>query len=477
MKRTLPIIILAAALFAAYLATLAPGLSWANAGVDGGDLITAAATNGVAHPTGYPTYLILAKLFQHLPIGSFAFRTNVLSAVVTVLASVFLYCVVIRFLDATQTDHSWLAGLIVGFAFGLAPLVWSQAVITEVYALNALFVVLILFLANTGPGRYNDLLIGLTLGLAMGNHITAIFLLPIALWVKDGRSFARRLIFLLLGLCVYLLLPWWASFSPPVNWGNPTTMDRFWWLVSGRLYVRSLFPIELGELWIHLQAWAALLMNQWGLIGLLLALFGFVYFYSHSRLYFITLWITAVYSSFAILYRSDDSYLYLIPVVIAFSIWMGIGMAKAISRLRRDIVGVSIGLLFLLYLLGFGIVHASEVDASHDLRAENFGRDVLQSAPQNAIIFSTGDEAVFTLWYFHFALQERPDLVIIATDLLGFDWYRATLAFHYPALKITNDSVLPALIIHDNQDHPVCFVQYFESKGTVPASRNSLCNR
>ena len=38
-----------------YLRTLAPGITWANDGYDSGDLITAAVTGGVAHPTGYPT--------------------------------------------------------------------------------------------------------------------------------------------------------------------------------------------------------------------------------------------------------------------------------------------------------------------------------------------------------------------------------------------------------------------------------------
>jgi len=44
-----------------YGCTLAPGLTWANGGTDGGDLITAAATHRVAHTSGYPLYLLLAE--------------------------------------------------------------------------------------------------------------------------------------------------------------------------------------------------------------------------------------------------------------------------------------------------------------------------------------------------------------------------------------------------------------------------------
>ena len=64
-----------------YLATLAPGLTFEHYGTDGGDLITAARTLGVPHPTGYPTYTLLAWLFSHLPVGIIAYRVNLLSAI------------------------------------------------------------------------------------------------------------------------------------------------------------------------------------------------------------------------------------------------------------------------------------------------------------------------------------------------------------------------------------------------------------
>ena len=79
-----------------YLGTLAPGLTWANVGADGGDLITAAAVGGVAHPTGYPTYLLLAKFFQFIPIGSLAFRTNLLSALAAIVTALLVYILVVR---------------------------------------------------------------------------------------------------------------------------------------------------------------------------------------------------------------------------------------------------------------------------------------------------------------------------------------------------------------------------------------------
>ena len=93
-------IALGGGLLCTYLATIAPGLTWANGGSDGGDLIAAAATGGVAHPTGYPAYLLVASVFQLLPIGTLAFRTNLLSAISTLIAALLLHAVVRRHLES-----------------------------------------------------------------------------------------------------------------------------------------------------------------------------------------------------------------------------------------------------------------------------------------------------------------------------------------------------------------------------------------
>jgi hypothetical protein len=123
LQKSLPPLILTISLSAVYLHSVAPGLSWANDGSDGGDLIAAAATGGVAHPTGYPLYLLLARVFQFLPFGSLAFRTNLLSAVPTVSSSALVYLLVRDSLSNQDETNPWAAALAAGYGFGLAPLV------------------------------------------------------------------------------------------------------------------------------------------------------------------------------------------------------------------------------------------------------------------------------------------------------------------------------------------------------------------
>ena len=490
----LPPLFLALSLLGVYLGTIAPGLTWANAGSDGGDLIVAAATGGIPHPTGYPLYLLLARIFQLLPVGSLAFRTNLMSAIFTALAAVLVYLIMTRSIFAPKAFQSWLPGMAAGYTFGLAPLVWSQAVITEVYALQAFLVALILYLYTQpahppAPAQKRlDCWRGLLLGLAMGNHLTTLLLVPAAFLVGsfhrqvnsdeiphprpgrfgnlqlDGHSIRRQSVWFGIGLLVYLVIPLRALAHSPVNWGNPVTFERFWWLVSGQLYQSYYLQISLPEFWERLQALAALLIQQSGLLGLVLGLVGLVIFGKLSRLYFFTVWTAFVSIAFTAIYGSADFYVYLIPMFVSFAIWIGLGIAGLIRQIPRrfSVLGLGLGLLLIGCLTVRSVTQVSQVDASHDLRAESFAGEVLDAAPKDAIIFAKGDQAVFALWYYRFALKERPDLIVLATDLLHFDWYQENLSLTYPVLVVPGPFPWPETIAGANPLRAICYVQFFD---------------
>ena len=64
------------ALLAVYGLTLAPTITWAHHGADGGDLVTAVVRGCIPHPPGFPTYLLLGDLFIRLPWGNPAWRRS-----------------------------------------------------------------------------------------------------------------------------------------------------------------------------------------------------------------------------------------------------------------------------------------------------------------------------------------------------------------------------------------------------------------
>ncbi len=441
----------------AYGLTLAPGLTWANHGADGGDLITAAATLGVAHPTGYPTYLLLAHLFQYLPIGNLAFRTNLFSAVCAVSAALVIQVLVQR------VRGSELAGLVSGLALGLGALVWSQAVITEVYTLHALGVALTLLsiarLGENAPLTRRDHALALALGLALGNHLTTLVLVPFYLGALGLRRAPQLLLSLSAGLAVYLYLPLRAAAQPPINWGAVNNLASFWWLVSGAAYQHASFQFSLAELLPRVVASLQQLLAQWGWPGLLLGLAGA--FMPAPRYWRITLLGVALAAfSFAVEYNVKDYFVHLLPVYLVFSIWLGMGGAALAARLIRwwPRARAGLGLAALAGLAVHLSVVGPQVSARADHRAEEFLTTVLTQAPPQAVLATYTDEHAFALWYARFAQGARPDLVIIVEPMLGQAWYRAHLRAAFPGLSVPEQAGLSAYPIAWRNARPICWV-------------------
>lgn len=499
-RRIAFLLFLAVSLSLVYASTLAPDISWANRGADGGDLITAAATNGVPHPSGYPTYLILARLFQFLPIGTLAFRTNLLSAVCAVITSL----VVADLVRCYYSGKIWIgqiAGTIAGLGLGLSQMFWSQAVITEVYTLHALFVALIIRIllqdiTHKAPHTWLDRLSGLLFGLALGNQTTVAFLLPpllftglfsreakeqgsvgtktarVALFLTSlasslsWRPLVQRISWLFIGLLVYLIIPLRARSGSPVIWGNPLDWKGLWWLVSGRYYHWRVFALPISHIWSRLQDWTELFAAQFGIFGLLVIFYAvlFHWYRTHSRqLRWITAWIVFTFGGFALGYNTHDAYVLLIPVIVILAVWLGLGVAMPIDGLTRwkpqaawlSFVG---GILLVFPVLLNTWRFLPIVDASHDTRAVAFGREMLDTAPQNAILFTLNDEDTFSLWYYHYALGERPDIAVLQKRLLPEDWYRENMRETYPDLIIPEHSgqTWYLAVMAANQDRPNC---------------------
>ena len=485
----MPPILLIISLTYVYLSTIAPDLTWANRGADGGDLITAAATNGIAHPSGYPLYLLIARLFQTLPVGSLAYRTNLMSVFFAILTALLVYVIVVRYLLAELKTYyiACIAGLCAGYAVGLSPLFWSQAVITEVYTLHAFIIVLIMHLTllperDVSHGQKLNCWRGLVYGLAAANHLTAILVIPGALTLNSlhhnasieeqkGRikknsvnwqSAGRQVVWTLVGLSVYLVLPLRALKQPLMNWGNPINFENFWWLVSGKIYRAYYLQNILASIWPRIEASASLLLEQFGFIGIILGFSGLIIFYKTSKLFILSIWIGAVFWIAYLIYQSSDSFIYLIPGVISFSIWIGICVGISISFLRKyKIIPQVLFVSLLIITLLIGVIDNWEtVDASRDTRAGDFAEKVFRLTPENSLVIAKGDQAIFSLWYFHFALAERPDLVVLAEDLLHYDWYQESIRAAYPSLVLQGPFPWASTIKEANSGRNVCYVKY-----------------
>jgi hypothetical protein len=270
-----------------YSWTLAPTVTL----TDSGELIVAAYGLGVAHPPGFPLWVMLAHLASLLPIGNVAGRINFSSAVFAALACAMLSLVVAELLvtascfaaprrrnkaarEASNVESSKTYTLLIfapavgtGLLMAFSRTLWAYATITEVYTLNALLILLVFFLVVrwrrriietrtdfSAAGATPDTWIyaaAFVFGLAMGvHHVTVALTLPaiaVVVYRTEGLKFftSRRLLYAALIsmsalILVYSYLPWAASRSPAMNWGNARSLQEIWWHITGRQY-RVLF--------------------------------------------------------------------------------------------------------------------------------------------------------------------------------------------------------------------------------------------
>lgn len=239
--------VLSAALpFAAYLITLPPSITFE----DSGQIITAAAELGISHPSGYPLESLTGQLFTLVPFGRAAWRVNLASAGVAAACCLVLFFLARRlFLEIAPAARLRAAGTaaVAAAAFGLSRTFWSQAVVAEVYALNAFTLAMVLYaafnFARTRDARWGYLtaFVG---GLALAAHTSsAIVSIPIAIYLiwrfrklPSLRAGFAAFALAALGVAVYLYLPLRAAQGPAINWGDPRTLARAYAHITRRMY-------------------------------------------------------------------------------------------------------------------------------------------------------------------------------------------------------------------------------------------------
>ena len=200
-----PAIVFVVAL-AVYLRTAPPGLTWAHDSADGGDLIAAALVRGVPHPSGYPTFILLAHLFTRLPWHTPAWQVTLISmlsgAAAAALTAATVQHVAVQTGDTAvsvlasghPSDEGtgepamvWRSSrvssllfatpaIIAGLALAFSPLFWGQAIVAEVYALNACLAALVIWALvrwRYGASSMWAVVAGVAFGAALGNHLTA----------------------------------------------------------------------------------------------------------------------------------------------------------------------------------------------------------------------------------------------------------------------------------------------------------------
>ncbi|MFZ4620304.1 MAG: protein O-mannosyl-transferase family [Bacteroidota bacterium] len=436
------------AVFSVYCLTMAPTIGF----IDSGELSTVAVSLGIAHPTGYPLFTLITKIWSSLPVAqAMIVRLNIFAAFATSISVVIFFFTVISIIDDGTKGNKWsalAAASISSMFIGFSRTFWFQGLAIEVYSLHLLLIMtdLLLFVNALKFRSYNHwLLFAFMVGLSFTNHLTTILLAPAMLyWFFADHGFNRasfKKIGILAapfiaGLSLYLYLPVRALQQPLLNWGNPQTAERFWWHFTGKQFRIFMFSsTEAAQR--QLNYFFNNLTNEFFFPVLILAGIGAVVLLFNERRKFVfisLLLVTCVAYSVNYDIHDIDSYFLLAFISIGFFASFGIRLL-----LDRFDGGVARGITASVLLIIAGAqlyINKGEVDQSTNYLVEDYTKNILLNLPPDAIVISyQWDYFVAASYYYQYVNGLRPDVTVIDKELLRRSWYFAQLEKMHPDLS------------------------------------------
>jgi len=402
---------------------------------------------GIGHPTGYPTYMMLTHLFTYLPIGDPAYRVSLASALYGAAAVLIVYLVGLRLGGRAVAAASG------ALAFGLSGTFWGQAVIAEVYTLEALLVALAILVLLVWRDRSGDrylLLCAFLVGLSLTHHLTSALLVPAVpafVFLTDRRVFSRTRLLLkgfglfLLGLVPILYLPIRALIHAPLNEADPSTPWRLLLLVTGGSFLaessekgRHCSPsaLALADPSTKLQLLGGHLLGQFPLILMLVGILAAVHLLFTDRaaavllgiLFFGCLLQAVVYLQLGI----EDFYVFLIPAFLAFGLCISVGAGAllrwvegfSISPTTRRVLLVGLSAL----MLAVPLLGVRDAYGARDRSGDYGGRRTIEAVASNVEKGATVLHHRSPLWYMVLVERRRRDLTLI--DPFCTSWDRHT---------------------------------------------------
>lgn len=435
--------------FIVYVLTAAPTVF----GFDSAEYAAAAYNLGVPHPTGYPLYLLLGKLFTYLPFGDVAYRLNLMSGFFSSATATVVY--LLAFLVTRRVVASIAIAGFLAFSYYF----WSASVIAEVYSLHAfLNATTIYLLLLWQRGGSNKLLYGAGFiwGLSFGNHMTTALLGPaiaflVALGLWDRRIKWPQLFPLLactlLPLSIYVYLPLrYMAEAVPYALGqyneqgvfvrtDTTTIEGIWSALTASqfgvffLAHRGMgYVNQLGQVmfWVYANFLGA---------GLILGLLGVVrnFMVDKRRLAFLSLIFIANALFFASYGAPDRSFMFLVGYIV-WSVWMADGIYLALTTIESTFP--EDWLRKLLSALGPGVrlvrwealslvltiialwVNFSYVDLSSFTIIRDRYPQIMSSLKPNALVLAWWPDSA-PMYYFQQVENIRQDVQIVDRFLIS----------------------------------------------------------
>ncbi len=421
---------------AVYLTGLSPTVQWG----DPAEMATGAFTLGIVHPTGYPLYMLLGKLFTFLPFGDIAYRLNLMAAVAAAAAAGVLALAVVE-----MTRRPVLA-FVAGLSFAFTPVFWHHAIAAEKYSLHGLFVAVILLLVlvwrRTGQARY-FVLLSMVVGLSLAHHRMTVLLAPglvVAFFALGPwrslrpRHYVAAAALFLIGPLLYLYIPIRDAANPALNFARfvgveVQTPQGFLWYISGALFQQDL-SLQPADLWNHMSQLGASLVREYSLVLVALALVGVYGQYVRDRRLLLTLALFfGANLAFDMVYQIVNISDYFFVLALVLTIWAAEGfdlviallleatsLGAALASVTRRVSAADLAHLALVPLpIILLLANQPAMDGSHSYTARDSARTVMSTLPKDAVIFVMWPWA--NLWYVQSVESLRPDVSIVDVGL------------------------------------------------------------
>lgn len=416
---------------------------------DGPEFAVAAATGGVAHPPGYPLFLLLGRAFVAFgdPYPALATMNALLGAAATFFLG--LAALRVRALFAPEDDPAtaFHGALAVGLC-GVLPDVARAATVVEVYALGACLGGALLWLCapRTEATVPRAIAAGVLCGCLAANHLPMIALAAVpAAWLWGQRApFSRHIATGAAGLAtiaaLYALLPLWASggSGPRLDWGAPSTPAALLAHVRGGEYAQfKLLQLVPGQ---------PLTFPQWiAFAGMRLQEFADVLPLGHAGF---PRTLALVGAAFAALRLWRDFPLPVLAAGAAFLAQFGFVFLYAIPDAQDYFLGALLPLVPLalgLALAQRGVAHpapaavaviaacsigAFEGQRARELSTRAWLEATLAALPENAVVITHWDADTYSLWYAQLAEGRRRDVLVYGANFSRFPWFARTFEGH-----------------------------------------------
>ena len=451
-----------------YLVTISPSVNFE----DSGEFITSAATLSIAHPPGYPLYLILGKIFSSLPFGTIEFRINLMSAFFSALSAVVLYILLLKIFQVLKEKGNLMALIIVA-AYFLSSTLWDASVMAEVYTLNLFLISLLLLLLERifinnkscqdiskpdNNTKYHYLFFYLS-GVAFGNHQTVLFIAFIYFvffiksrtWQKlKAVNYIKFIFLFILGISIYAYLPIRAGANPIINWGSPDNLKNFLAVLSRQQYgyvgksmlsINSFFKYSLTvnplyeffkntETQINIRNIVSIF-----LFGIIISFlfYGFKKI-KNSKVKLLFTLLFLLYTFFIILIASPPEgklftlKVFFIPGWLGFYFIFFYGIFKMFKKYSYY--------LFALLLIGLLFFNFRIQNKNKFFYTDDYAKNILKDLKYRAILFTFKDNETFPLWDMKYVRTIRPDISLINLVILSEQWYLDQLKTDSPVVKI-----------------------------------------